>query len=71
MQYIIIVIAVCIIAIWWAVWYFAVVPAKQRRMEEMARSVAEKEAEVIKEKKLLEVKEEILSKRTELEKVGV
>ena len=68
MQYIIIVIAVCIIAIWWAVWYFAVVPAKQRRMEEMARSVAEKEAEVIKEKKLLEVKEEILSKRTELEK---
>jgi len=41
MQYIIIVIAVCIIAIWWAVWYFAVVPAKQRRMEEMARSEAE------------------------------
>ena len=37
-------------------------------MEELARNVAEKEAEVIKEKKLLEVKEEILSKRAELEK---
>jgi ribonuclease Y len=68
MQYILIIISVIIVAIWWAVWYFTVVPAKQRKMEELARSVAEKEAEVIKEKKLLEVKEEMLSRKAEFEK---
>ena len=42
------------VIIWWAIWYFAVVPQKQKKMEEEIR----KEAEVIKQKKLLEVKEE-------------
>ena len=51
-----------------AVWYFVAVPAKRRALTEEARENAEKEAEVIKQKKLLEVKEKFLSKRTELEK---
>ena len=51
-----------------AVWYFVVVPAKRKALAEEARENAEKEAEVIKQKKLLEVKEKFLSKRTELEK---
>ena len=51
-----------------AVWYFIAVPAKRKAITEEARENAEKEAEVIKQKKLLEVKEKFLSKRTELEK---
>ena len=51
-----------------AIWYFAVVPAKRKSLISEARENAEKEAEVIKQKKLLEVKEKFLSKRTELEK---
>ncbi len=51
-----------------AIWYFVVVPAKRKSLAEEARENAEKEAEVIKQKKLLEVKEKFLSKRTELEK---
>ncbi|MBQ7463034.1 MAG: ribonuclease Y [Bacteroidaceae bacterium] len=51
-----------------AVWYFVAVPAKRKAITEEARENAEKEAEVIKQKKLLEVKEKFLSKRTELEK---
>ena len=51
-----------------AVWYFVAVPAKRKALAEEARENAEKEAEVIKQKKLLEVKEKFLSKRTELEK---
>ena len=51
-----------------AIWYFIVVPAKRKSLAEEARVNAEKEAEVIKQKKLLEVKEKFLSKRTELEK---
>lgn len=54
-----------IIAIaWWAIWYFAIVPQKQKKMESEVR----KEAEVIKQKKLLEVKEKFLSKKNELDK---
>ena len=52
------------VIIWWAIWYFAVVPQKQKKMEEEVR----KEAEVIKQKKLLEVKEKFLSKKNELDK---
>lgn len=52
------------VIIWWAIWYFAVVPQKQKKMEEEIR----KEAEVIKQKKLLEVKEKFLSKKNELDK---
>ena len=51
-----------------AVWYFVAVPAKRKALAIEARENAEKEAEVIKQKKLLEVKEKFLSKRTELEK---
>ena len=51
-----------------AIWYFIVVPAKRKSLAEEARVNAEKDAEVIKQKKLLEVKEKFLSKRTELEK---
>ena len=51
-----------------AIWYFVAVPAKRKVLAEEARENAEKEAEVIKQKKLLEVKEKFLSKRTELEK---
>ena len=51
-----------------AIWYFAIVPAKRKSLISEARENAEKEAEVIKQKKLLEVKEKFLSKRTELEK---
>jgi len=51
-----------------AIWYFIVVPAKRKSLAEEARVNAEMEAEVIKQKKLLEVKEKFLSKRTELEK---
>ena len=50
------------------IWYFVIVPAKRKALTEEARETAEKEAEVIKQKKLLEVKEKFLSKRTELEK---
>ena len=55
---------VAFVIIWFIVWYFIVVPSKQKRMEEEVR----KEAEVIKQKKLLEVKEKFLSKKNELDK---
>ncbi len=51
-----------------AIWYFAVVPAKRKQLAQEASDAAEKEAEVIKQKKLLEVKEKFLSKKAELEK---
>ena len=51
-----------------AIWYFIVLPAKRKTMAKEAKESAEKEAEVIKQKKLLEVKEKFLSKRAELEK---
>ena len=49
-------------------WYFFILPSKKKAMEKEAKENAEKEAEVIKQKKLLEVKEKFLSKRAELEK---
>ena len=55
---------VAFVIIWFIVWYFIVVPSKQKKMEEEVR----KEAEVIKQKKLLEVKEKFLSKKNELDK---
>lgn len=55
---------VAFVIIWFLVWYFIVVPRKQRNMEAEVR----KEAEVIKQKKLLEVKEKFLSKKNELDK---
>lgn len=55
---------ISIIIVWWIVWYFVVIPQKQKKMEEEVQ----KEAEVLKQKKLLEVKEKFLSKKTELDK---
>ena len=45
------------------VWYFVVLPSKRKRMTEEV----EQEAEIIKQKKLLEVKEKFISKKAELE----
>ena len=45
------------------IWYFVIVPAKRKALAEEARETAEKEAEVIKQKKLLEVKEKFLRRR--------
>ena len=50
--------------IWWAIWYFVIVPQKQKKME----AEIQKEAEVLKQKKLLEVKEKFLAKKNELDK---
>jgi len=51
-----------------AVWYLVVVPAKRKTLLAEARDKAEKDAEVVKQKKLLEVKEKFLAKKNELEK---
>ena len=51
-----------------AVWYFFAVPAKRKALQEEARMIADRESEVLKQKKLLEVKEKFLSKKAELEK---
>ena len=50
--------------IWWAIWYFVVIPQKYKKME----AEIQKEAEVLKQKKLLEVKEKFLAKKNELDK---
>lgn len=57
-------VGLAVVAVWWAVWYFKVVPQKKKSMQEEAQ----KEAEVIKQKKMLEVKEKFLSKKNELDK---
>lgn len=49
-------------------WYFLIIPAKRKALTQEAKEAAEKEAEVIKQKKLLEVKDKFLSKKAELEK---
>lgn len=53
-----------VVVVWWAVWYFLIVPQKKKSMQDEAQ----KEAEVIKQKKMLEVKEKFLSKKNELDK---
>ena len=55
---------IAFVIVWFIVWYFIVVPSKQKKMEAEVR----KEAEVIKQKKLLEVKEKFLSKKNEVDK---
>ena len=40
-----------VVVVWWAVWYFLIVPQKKKSMQDEAR----KEAEVIKQKKMLEM----------------
>ena len=51
-----------------AAWYFLIIPSKRAALTRDAKEAAEKEAEVIKQKKLLEVKDKFLSKKAELEK---
>lgn len=51
-----------------AAWYFLIIPSKKAALTREAKEAAEKEAEVIKQKKLLEVKDKFLSKKAELEK---
>ena len=50
-----------------AVWYFVAVPAKRKALAKEASEKAEKETEVMKQKKLLEVKEKFLSMKSELD----
>ena len=50
-----------------AVWYFVSVPTKRKALAKEAHEKAEKETEVMKQKKLLEVKEKILSMKAELD----
>ena len=54
-----------------AAWYFLIIPSKRAALTREAKEAAEKEAEVIKQKKLLEVKDKFLSKKAELEKEEV
>ncbi len=66
MTYIIValVLAAIVIAVWATVLFRAVLPAQRKRMEE---KVAQ-DAEVLKQQKLLEVKEKFLNKKAQLEK---
>ncbi len=57
-------IAVAIISVWTIVFVRMVVPAQQKRMKEEAAQ----EAEVVKQQKLLEVKEKFLNEKARLEK---
>ena len=51
-------------AVYLLIWYRHTMPARIKEMHEEAK----KDAEVIKQKKLLEVKEKFLNKKAELEK---
>lgn len=69
MEYIIaIIVAVAIVGVWAFVLYRVMLPARLKRMQTEAHEQAEQEAEVVKQKKLLEVKEKFLNKKAELEK---
>ena len=57
------IIGIASFVIFFCVWYFVVLPSKRKRMTQEA----EQEAEIIKQKKLLEVKEKFISKKAELE----
>ena len=61
-------IAAIIVGVWAFVIYRSVLPSKKKELEAQARQQAEQEAEVIKQKKMLEVKEKFLNKKAELEK---
>ena len=70
MVYIIIAVVVALVIVGaWALYFFrGLLPSKMKNIEKQARQQAEQEAEVIKQKKLLEVKEKFLNKKAELEK---
>lgn len=62
------VLALGVIAVWTLVIYRVTLPAKFKKMKAEFQAKAEQEAEVLKQKKLLEVKEKFLNKKAELEK---
>jgi ribonuclease Y len=63
-----VVIALVIVGAWAGYFFRSLLPAKMKSLEAQARQQVEQEAEVIKQKKLLEVKEKFLNKKAELEK---
>ena len=63
-----IIIALVIVGLWAVYFFRGLLPARMKQLESQARQQAENEAEVIKQKKLLEVKEKFLNKKAELEK---
>lgn len=69
MEYIIpIIVAAAIVGAWAFYAYRIALPARMKKLQAEAHEQAEQEAEVIKQKKLLEVKEKFLNKKAELEK---
>ena len=60
--------ALAAVLVWTVVLYRVILPKKLKRLKQEASKQAEKEAEVIKQQKLLEVKEKFLNKKAELEK---
>ena len=67
-MYIIMGLALAAVLVWTVVLYRVILPKKLKRLKQEASKQAEKEAEVIKQQKLLEVKEKFLNKKAELEK---
>ena len=61
-------VAVAIVVVWAVYFSRSYLPSKMQNIRAQARQQAEQEAEVIKQKKLLEVKEKFLNKKAELEK---
>ncbi|MDE6158770.1 MAG: ribonuclease Y [Bacteroidaceae bacterium] len=57
-------VALAVVAVWAGIFYRIVLPSQRKRVKEEATQ----EAEVIKQQKLLEVKEKFLNKKAELEK---
>ena len=60
-----IIIALVIVGLWAVYFFRGLLPARMKQLESQARQQAENEAEVIKQKKLLEVKEKLLNKKAE------
>lgn len=57
-------VALAVVAVWAGIFYRVILPSQRKRVKEEATQ----EAEVIKQQKLLEVKEKFLNKKAELEK---
>ena len=57
-------VALAVVAVWAGIFYRVILPSQRKRVQEEATQ----EAEVIKQQKLLEVKEKFLNKKAELEK---
>lgn len=59
-----VIVALAVVAVWAGIFYRVILPSQRKRVKEEATQ----EAEVIKQQKLLEVKEKFLNKKAELEK---